>query len=318
MLKKPMQNTQSKNWTNRLAKINLIYVLFVILWGAWVRLSGSGAGCGEHWPLCNGEVIPIEQSLQTIIEFTHRITSGIFGFTILGMVIMSFKDFSKWHKAQKWSLMALLFTIIEALIGAVLVKKGLVDKNDSIYRAWVVAIHLANTLLLVATIVLAEFYSRFKEVNKYRTPMSAKDKFLYSSLCIIFLIVSASGAVTALGNTLFPEASLVEGMKKDFESGSHFLIRLRVIHPFIATLLSLGLINLALRKVEDRLLKMNSNRLLIGAIIALGFGVINWLMMAPHWGALLHLLIADLLWILFVYQLCFQRYAIPDLNHQNI
>jgi len=47
----------------------LAYSILVILWGAYVRISFSGDGCGDHWPLCHGEVIPTAPSVKTLIEF---------------------------------------------------------------------------------------------------------------------------------------------------------------------------------------------------------------------------------------------------------
>src|SRR5262249_24948503 len=61
----------------RFAWLLVVYNIAVILWGAYVRATGSGAGCGSHWPLCNGEIVPRAAQAQTLIEFTHRITSGI-------------------------------------------------------------------------------------------------------------------------------------------------------------------------------------------------------------------------------------------------
>ncbi|MFN8454080.1 MAG: COX15/CtaA family protein [Anaerolineae bacterium] len=65
----------------------LAYNLAVILWGAFVRASGSGAGCGSHWPLCNGEVIPRTPQMETLVEFTHRLTSGLALLLVIGLTI---------------------------------------------------------------------------------------------------------------------------------------------------------------------------------------------------------------------------------------
>jgi cytochrome c oxidase assembly protein subunit 15 len=61
----------------KFTRVNLAYTLLVILWGAYVRASGSGAGCGAHWPLCNGEVLPRPERIQTVVEFMHRGSSGV-------------------------------------------------------------------------------------------------------------------------------------------------------------------------------------------------------------------------------------------------
>ncbi len=71
----------------------LAFHLGVILWGAFVRASGSGAGCGQHWPLCNGQVVPGTPLTATIIEFTHRLTSGIAVVSVLVLVVWAFRGF---------------------------------------------------------------------------------------------------------------------------------------------------------------------------------------------------------------------------------
>src|SRR5215467_12703113 len=65
----------------------LAYNVAVIAWGAFVRASGSGAGCGRHWPLCNGEVVPRPTSVATVIEATHRATSGLALVGVVGLLV---------------------------------------------------------------------------------------------------------------------------------------------------------------------------------------------------------------------------------------
>lgn len=287
--------------TNKLAQFNLIFVVIVILWGAWVRLSGSGAGCGEHWPLCNGQVLPLEPGMKTLTELTHRLTSGLFGITILAMTWLGLRSSTKEHPMRRWLILSLVLTVVEALIGAVLVKKGLVDKNESVLRAWVIGLHLVNTFFLVATITMSEHLSRGRPTNLNKFKLANSEKFYFFTLTLLFLLAGSTGAVTALGNTLFPETSLLEGMKKDFLQESHFLIRLRIYHPIIAVSLVLLLIHQALRAMEIEGLQKTGKQLLICSIVAVSFGVVNWLLMAPKWGALVHLALANILWIIFIY-----------------
>ena len=281
-----------------LAWINLIFCLFIIVWGAWVRLSGSGAGCGDHWPLCNGQVIPLDAGIKTFIEYTHRFTTGIFGITILLMLWFSKKDYPKGHYFFKASLWSLILTIIESLIGAFLVKKGLVENNQSDLRALVIAIHLANTFFLMAALMCSVYFSSRQCVRK---DVEKKEKLKMMGLAFLLILVGASGAITALGNTLFPESSLLEGIKNDFDSSSHFLIRLRIFHPALAILTSVLLfIWTNIKSNNQQILKSHGNAYTVLIFIAVGFGALNWLLMAPVWGALLHLLIADFLWLGFV------------------
>lgn len=284
--------------TRYLSHINLYFALFIVLWGAWVRLSGSGAGCGEHWPLCNGEVVPIDAGIKTFIEFTHRLTSGIFGFTILGMVFYARKEFERGHPLRFYALWSLALTIVEALIGAVLVKKGLVDQNSSHLRAVVIALHLGNTLLLMASLSACVFFAKAKSFTF--TELAQGMKRFFAVVAVLIFIVVSSGAVTALGNTLFPESSLLAGMDKDFSKDSPFLIRLRIYHPISALIMAslFMTLNSKMRSLVMGQRLCDFNQAII--IISLAFGAINWLLMAPTWGALLHLLLANIMWLGFL------------------
>jgi len=275
----------------KLNYFNLLLAIFIILWGAWVRLSGSGAGCGDHWPLCNGEVIPLAASVKTLIEYIHRLTSGIFGITVFAAVLAARKLFEPRSWGRKFAYATLFFTLSEALIGAVLVKKGLVVDNDSTLRAWVIGFHLINTFVLLGSLVGQISISdkvEFKSVDR-------NSVLLWFFGVVIFLFVGATGAISALGNTLFPETSLVAGVLKDFQSSSHFLIRLRIFHPLFAILL-FAIIQYISHSIKSRTSKYLSNT----SYVALIFGAINWLLLAPKWGAILHLFIADILWCFFI------------------
>jgi cytochrome c oxidase assembly protein subunit 15 len=298
-----------KNWPKAWSWINLYFALFIIVWGAWVRLSGSGAGCGEHWPLCNGDVIPTTTSIKTMIEFIHRLTSGIFGFTMLAMVYISFKSFAKNHPMRLMSILALILTFIEALIGAVLVKKGLVEQNASSMRAIVIALHLTNTLLLMASLLGCVFFSQTQGRELKKVRISNEERALFSVEAFMILFVVTSGAITALGNTLFPDSSLIAGMMKDFSANSHFLTRLRIYHPISAVVMG-GIFFLLCRSMRSYKELQNICDACQGILVlAIAFGVINWLMMAPTWGALTHLFIANVLWLAFVWLFLKRRYV---------
>src|SRR5215469_8696256 len=133
----------------------LLYFIAVILWGALVRATGSGAGCGDHWPLCNGTMIQHSARVDTMIEFTHRVTSGISFFSAVGLMIWAFMGTVKGHLARSAATATVVFTLVEAILGALLVKLGLTAQSQSPLRAPYLALHLTNTLLLLAAITLA-------------------------------------------------------------------------------------------------------------------------------------------------------------------
>lgn len=278
----------------------LIYNVFVILIGALVRATGSGAGCGAHWPSCNGEVIPTSPQLETIIEFSHRITSGLTIIFVLILFLWVFRMYEKKSKVRKAALFVLIFIIFEALIGAGLVLFELTGENSSLTRAIVIALHLVNTFLLLGSNTLLFEWIREGEPKKILINRNARQLFIL--IFVLFLLLGASGAITALGDTLFPTASLSEGIEQDF-SGENFLLQLRVYHPIIAVFIGLGLYviyNNFLKKSNN--IKLNTySRYLSGLfLLQLFLGVFNVLLLAPIWMQLVHLLLADIVWIIFV------------------
>lgn len=280
----------------------LIYNILVILFGAFVRATGSGAGCGAHWPLCNGNVIPRAEQIETLIEFTHRVTSGfslVFVLILFGIV---FRRLSKGNPIRTAALFSVVFTITEALVGAGLVLFELVAGNTSGIRAYSVSIHLINTYLLLGSIVFVFAWSTFG-VPSGRKPNSRLFYFLTYALVGLFLVLGASGAITALGDTLFPSESLASGLAMDFDPAAHFLVRLRVIHPFIAVLTGLGLalfLRYAKKKITSQHGKTSLDFLTGFYLAQIILGGLNVLLLAPIWMQMIHLLVADTIWILFL------------------
>ena len=268
------------------------YTLLVIVWGALVRATGSGAGCGKHWPLCDGEVAPPLESTAQIIEFTHRLTSGLLLPLTIGLVIGAHRIFQAGHRVRKAAWTTLAFMISEALLGAGLVIFGLVENDDSVARALVICGHLVNTLALLAFMGLTAWWATREGKLSF-----AKTNARWFLACIagVFLI-GISGAIAALGDTLFPAGSLAEGFAADLEPGAHFLLRLRAFHPVLALLIGAGLFGLGLQYKTEPL-----GRALLGLVglqIVLGF--VNLALLAPVWMQLIHLLVADILWLTLI------------------
>jgi len=279
----------------------LAYNLGVILWGAYVRATGSGAGCGSHWPLCNGQVVPRSPRLETLIEFTHRLSSGLAFILVLGLLIWAWRIYPRRHQVQFGAGLAMFFMVTEALVGAGLVLFELVAKNDSLARALSVAIHLVNTFLLLAFLALTAWWASSKSTARLslKTPIGILLMIGISGM----IVLGASGALTALGDTLFPAASLGEGFQQDFSPTAHFLIRLRVLHPTLAALVGGYLILLAsLVRLSHQgpLAHSLAAGLALLVIVQLAAGFINVILLAPVWLQMVHLLLADLGWITLV------------------
>ena len=279
------------------AWILVIYTIAVILWGAFVRATGSGAGCGAHWPTCQGDVLHRPESIETVIELTHRLMSGVFGFLVLGLLVWAFRVFPKGHLVRKTAVLTLIFTITESLLGAGLVLFELVAYNVSAARAFAAALHLVNTFLLLGFVTLTAWWSHNTSTVNLR---QGKLSWLLGIGLLSIMILSAAGAITALGDTIFPSDTLLEGIQQDLDPTANFLVRLRVWHPVLAIVSSFYLLYLAGYVMGKRPLTNvsrwgNITRIII--IIQLVGGAINVILLAPVWMQMVHLLLADLLWI---------------------
>lgn len=279
----------------------LIYNVAVILWGAFVRATGSGAGCGRHWPLCNGEVVPRAAQLETIIEFTHRVTSAFAGLLVIGLVVWAMRAFPRGHLARRGAWLTLLLIIVEGALGAGLVLLELVADNSSVARAFAMGVHLVNTLLLIGAITLTAWWGAGGGALRLRG--QGLVGWLIGIAVVAMLLLGATGAITALGDTLFPVESFREGVLQELDPYSHFLVRLRVYHPLLAILTGVYLIGMG--QVIYRRRPAEGTRRAAAALILLfiaqiGVGVINIALLVPVAVQLIHLLMADLVWIALV------------------
>ena len=275
----------------------LAWNLFVVLWGAYVRASGSGAGCGNHWPLCNGDVVPRAPRLETIIEFTHRMTSAVSLLATGWLAVWSVLRFPRDHRVRRYALLSVVFLFAEALLGAGLVLFEFVASNASVGRAFYLSLHLVNTQFLLAALVLTAWYSR----ESASAIVRASPRVM--AALPVAVVVSVTGAIAALGDTLYPAASLAEGMRQDLSTASSFLLRLRVLHPVLAVLAA-GYFAYAamsvLRSKPGPLASQIALAVIVLAVAQLGAGTINITLLAPVWMQLVHLLLADVLWLSLV------------------
>lgn len=278
----------------------LAYNIAVILWGAYVRASGSGAGCGAHWPLCNGEVIPRSPSVETLIEYSHRLTSGLALIAVVWMLAWTRRAVPAGHSARRGAWLSLFFIVTEAAVGAGLVLFELVADNASMARAMFMAVHLVNTFFLVGALTLTAWWlSGGGDVSVRAQPGRAT---LWAGLAIGLLLSGMSGAVAALGDTLYPAATHAEGLAQTLSPTSHVLLRLRALHPLIAVVAGVLLMFVAPRLAGERDvegLRFGRAVLVLAAVQMLG-GILNVLLLAPVWMQMVHLLVADALWIAFI------------------
>jgi heme A synthase len=286
---------------SRIALGALVYNVAVILWGAFVRATGSGAGCGAHWPLCNGEVVPHAPSVATMIELTHRVTSGgalVFAIVLYVSARRATEAGSAVRRAAMW---VVFFECMEALVGASIVLLRYVGQDASAPRAIWVGAHLANTFFLLLWLVRAVL--RAHGLEPARDPSPTRQRLVLFALTLS-LLVGAAGAITALGDTLFPASSLASGFEADASPTAHFLVRLRVIHPLLATITAIVLAGIAGTVLFERpspFVRNAARALVVTQLAQIGVGVVNLVLLAPIAMQMLHLLFADVTWIaLFV------------------
>jgi heme A synthase len=287
----------------RFAWVVLAFNIPVILWGAFVRVSYSGDGCGAHWPFCNGQALPQNMTKPTLIEFTHRMMTSVDTLLVLALVGLAFWLYPKRPNGRsavrRYALLSFGFLLVEALLGAGLVMFRMVAHNQSAGRVWYLSAHLINTMLLLAALTLTAWLaSGGSAMFRIR---DAKPALLWSAMITVF--ISITGAVAALGDMLFPTGSLIEGMQRDLSSASPLLLRLRMTHPVIAVLGSAWVIWSALpflREANRPVAHRAAVRLISLVIFQMFWGAANLSLLAPVWMQLTHLLIADLVWMALV------------------
>jgi len=281
----------------RYAASVLAYNVAVVLWGAYVRATGSGAGCGNHWPLCNGVVVPEAPALATIIEFTHRASSGIDVVLVGILLVWAWRAFPRGHMARLGALLAAIFLTTEALIGAALVKLEHVAHNASAGRAYSLSGHLINTLTLLACLTLTVWWAG----GGSRLRLGQRAGWLAAPGIVLAVLVGISGAIAALGDTLFPASSLAAGLRQDFDPASSIFLRLRLLHPLLALITGAWLIFYA-EATAFRLPGAKKFARLLETMVGLQIaaGASNLLLLAPVWMQMVHLLLADLVWISLV------------------
>jgi len=291
--------TRSTKTVATFAWITLGFFILVVLWGAVVRATGSGGGCGSNWPLCNGDYFPHHPRLATIIEFTHRSTSGICTFLLVALGVFTFRITPPGHRARKAVLWAAFLLVTEALLGAMLVLRHWVEANVSTGRVIAQSVHLTNTMLFMAALALTAWFLT------ERTPANAAppNKHATALLAILStLLVAATGSLAALADTLFPSPNLTAAFAADAAAASPVLIRMRWLHPAAAVVSVVCVLLLVRGDGLKRAFTHSTIARIVVAMLALQFalGIGDVLLLAPIWMQVLHLLSADVYWIALV------------------
>ena len=294
--------TQAQSRLPLLAALTLAYNILVILWGAVVRATGSGAGCGSHWPKCDGSVVPALQSVAQKIEYSHRLTSGLCLVFVAALAVLCFRESRDWapvprsflRRASMWSLG---FVLMEALIGAAIVLLDLVAHNVSLRRAVSGGLHLVNTFFLLGALTCVVFGARkgavpdAGAVRKLRAPM------LVLVSAMLLWPIGASGAIAALGDTLFPAKTLASGFAADMSETANILLKLRALHPLLAILCGFGVFVLGRMVKRSKTRRVSQAGWLVQLLVLAQWavGMLNLVLLAPLFMQLAHLVLADVL-----------------------
>jgi cytochrome c oxidase assembly protein subunit 15 len=276
----------------------------VIVWGAAVRATSSGAGCGDRWPLCNGTLVQHHPAVATLIELAHRATSGIDLLCVVALLFWTFAAVPRRSLARGGAVAVLVLTLNEALLGALLVLLGHTAQDRSPARSVYLGLHLTNTLLLLAALALtAHFLSR--EAGAMRGTVALRAPGLALAGLVASLMVGVSGSLAALGDTLYPAQNLPSAIRQDFSSGGSWLVEIRWLHPALSLIAGAFICWLVIRALRPGPpSQMKSRALGIGVVALLGvqyaLGIADVALLAPTWMQMAHLCGADLLWIALV------------------
>jgi len=292
--------TQPDNRIRVLAWSMLWLTVAVVVGGALVRATDSGAGCGETWPICGGQLIPNIGTHHTAIEVSHRLTTGLLGIVLVLLFLLVRRQYPRTHHLRRAVFGAGVLLIIESLLGASLVLFGWVEYDASIARLIVVPVHLINTFLLVASMALVAYFA--SGGRPFRVDLSSiRTKAIASALGIV-LVIGATGALNALADTLILSGHLREPVPGELLVSEAVLRQVRTIHPFTAIIGGLALFMLVRYLTAGAERRVRFLGFAVQGVIWLQFilGLTNIALEVPLEIQLVHLFVADVLWILFV------------------
>ena len=217
----------------RFAWLVLAWNVVVILWGAFVRATGSGAGCGAHWPLCNGELVPRAPALETMIEFTHRATSGLALLLVLALCAVGLPREADGPPGPPRG----------RGVGRLHPHRGRGRRRPRAVPARRRERHGGPRPLHGRAprehVRAAGLPDPDGSLVRDRGPAPAGGGVaprlgVRGRRAVALVGVGKSGAIAALGDTLYPAQSVLGGLAQDVSPTAHFLVQLRIAHPVLA------------------------------------------------------------------------------------
>ena len=291
---------QRRNRYRLLAWSVLAFNVFVILGGSIVRATESGDGCGASWPTCTDRIFPSNPAVETVIEFSHRITSALAILGVAALYVLARRLFEDGHRVRRAAGAALILMGIESILGAGLVVFGWVAQDESIARMIVVPLHLTNTYLLLGASTLTAWWSSGNPGPGSPREPSVDRRLAFGAAGL--LLVGAIGALNALSDTLYPVESFFSGVQQELAADAPWLVQVRVLHPIVAIAVGFGVAYLVMRlsaKAVDRTKRIGAITM---GLVALQFfaGLTNVMLATPLETQVIHLAIADAMWIAYV------------------
>jgi heme A synthase len=237
--------------------------------------------------------------VETVIEYTHRLMSVLSLLLVGGLVYRAFRIFPEGHRVRRFAALSGIFLALEALLGAGLVLFDYVAHNASAGRAVYMSAHLANTLILLGVIALTAWSSR-----ETLPPLTllGKPGILLAALPAA-MVLCITGALAALGDTLFPAGTVLAGVQQELSRSASGLLRLRMIHPPVGLSVGAFLWMVALRAIKYRPtppVRYHAVALMALVLVQLIAGAVNIALLAPVWMQLVHLFLAGMIWITLV------------------
>jgi len=279
----------------------LAFNVLVILGGTIVRATGSGDGCGDTWPKCGDQFVPPNATVETLIEFSHRASSFLAGLGVALVVALALWFFPKGSITKRAAVVSGFLLVIEALLGAALVLYGWVDADISTGRLVVVPLHLINTFLLLGALAATAWWGSGFPAPSGHADRSTKRWLIIGGLVVI--VLGATGTLNALADTVFPSESVVGNLSEKFGPTAPLLSKLRIIHPVLAITggLFVGWIATSLSRRATPRSKRLSSAIVIIIFSQFFVGIANIYLLTPLYMQVIHLMVADILWIAYVF-----------------
>ena len=292
--------TPSRRKFRVLAWSVLIFNVGVVLGGAIVRATGSGDGCGESWPTCTDRLFPANPGVETVIEFSHRVSSALAILGVIALYVFAVRLYEKGDRVRNGAAASLALLLFESLLGAALVIFGWVDQDASIGRMIIVPLHLANTYVLLGALTITAWWSSGNPGPVKPVDSRVKRDLILSGVGLV--VLGATGALNALADSLYPAESFLSGVADEFAGDAPWLLQVRIFHPILAIAVGFGVAYVVMRlaaTATDRTRRLGS---VVGILILVQFGIglINVMLAAPLETQVIHLAIADTIWIIFL------------------